>query len=140
MTSMGRSGLVVAAVRAHARLSPGLVWVWAATFAGSIGLPIAHLAVLGAVIGAVAHGGGLVVPLSALAAVSLLAAPCRVYGWAVCWAMGRRYRLAHRQRILHALLDPPGIAHMHDAATLDAVRAADNAWVVNMLEGVNNLL
>ena len=41
---------------------------------------------------------------------------------------------------MRVLLEPPGVAHVHAPSTLDAAHASDNVWVVNMLEGVNNLL
>jgi ATP-binding cassette subfamily B protein len=139
--SSRRSVLVVRALRLHAELAPGLMGLWLLTLVGAIVLPVASLVLVGVVVGAAVQGPSHVLrPLLALGFVELLAVPCNVYGWVTCWMMGRRYRLAHRERIMRALLAPPGIAHIHAPRTLDAAHAADNAWVVNMLEGVNNVI
>jgi ATP-binding cassette, subfamily B, bacterial len=131
--------LSIAAIRAHARLSPALTAAWVATLVGAMTLPVASAALVGAVVGAVPHGPAAIVPpLIALAAVELASNPCHAYGWVLCWALGRRYRLVHRERIMKALLGPPGVAHL-SPETLDAARTADNPWLVNMLEGVDHL-
>src|SRR5436305_1259075 len=106
---MGRTRLILAAVRAHARLAPGYAALWLVTLVGGVGLPVASAVLIGQLVGAVPHGTGAVMPpLVALAAVDLALAPCQTYGWALCWAMGRRYRRVHRERIMRALLVPAG--------------------------------
>ena len=135
-----RAALLSEALRRHRPVAPVLFWIWIACSAVVVVLPLVSLVFMGRLIGAIPDGREQVLrALVVVVAVQLIQVPFMDLKWGLVQLIGERYRLAHRERLMTAALQPAGVAHLHEPRVLDAARAADNVWVVNMLEGVMNV-
>ncbi|HUS61197.1 MAG TPA: ABC transporter ATP-binding protein [Acidimicrobiales bacterium] len=141
--------LILRALRAHRDLAPRIFWIWATAVVFGVLLPLAITVafgfIIGGVPGAVADGwsssGGRAViwGLGAMAILDLGTAACHGYSWQLATLLGLEYRARHHDRLLRTMLEPEGVAHVHDPEVLDAVTAADNVWVKGMLEGIGSV-
>lgn len=144
-----RVRLILRALRAHRDLDPRAFWIWATIVVLGVVFPLAITVAFGVIIGgvpgAVEHGwsseGGrrVIGGLAAMAILDLGTAACHGYSWQLSTLLGFEYRARHHDRLLRAMLEPPGVAHVHDPEVLDAASAADNVWVKGMLEGIGSV-
>jgi ATP-binding cassette subfamily B protein len=100
-------------------------------------LPIVATVLTGVLVDRVTDGGALAFPLLAFALVHVL--PIGEARWRTSDLLGTRAGDVLDQRVMRALLDPPGLSHLMDAEVQDETSRAVTFWNSSILEGITNV-
>jgi ATP-binding cassette subfamily B protein len=100
-------------------------------------LPLAAAVLTGTIIERAVSGASLVPPLVGFVLVHLL--PIGEARWRTSDLLGTRVGDVLDQRVMQALLGPPGLAHLLDPEVQDETTRAVTFWNSSILEGITNV-
>jgi ATP-binding cassette subfamily B protein len=102
-------------------------------------LPLAATVLTGVLVERAVEGGtdGLVVPLVLFALINVV--PIGEARWRTSDLLGVRVGDVLDQRVMRALLDPPGLSHLMDPEVQDETSRAVTFWNSSILEGITNV-
>ena len=116
---------------------PGLTIVVVVLAALDSLLPLAATVLTGVLVERAVGGQGLTLPLVAVALVHLL--PVGEARWRTSDLLGIRVGDVLDQRVMRALLEPPGLSHLMDPEVQDEASRAVTFWNSSILEGITNV-